>query len=213
MAKTNEKKPPMQNDHAAVGGDDDNNKEGHGQEDSPDRLMKKWEDEYREKLVTPAKAVRKIESGNRVVLGHAAGEPKTLVDALLEDAGRLADVEVVHMVPLYSCEYTKPEYANHFRHNALFVGAGTREPINSGRADFTPCFFSEIPRLFREEILPVDAALVQVSPPDKHGYMSFGVAVDYTMQAALSARYTVAEVNKKTPRDRKSTRLNSSHYS
>ena len=162
--------------------------------------MKSWEEQYREKLVTPERAVKKIESGNRVVLGHAAGEPKTLVDALVKDAGRLEDVEVVHMVPLYSCEYTKPEYTKHFRHNALFVGAGTREPINSGRADFTPCFFSEIPRLFRDGILPVDAALIQVSRPDKHGYMSFGVSVDYTMQAALSARYTVAEVNAGTPR-------------
>jgi 4-hydroxybutyrate CoA-transferase len=104
------------------------------------------------------------------------------------------------MVPLSSCEYTKLEYAKHFRHNALFVGAGTREPIAEGRADFTPCFFSEIPRLFRDGILSLDAALVQVSPPDKHGYMSFGVSVDYTMQAALSARYTVAEVNRNTPR-------------
>jgi 4-hydroxybutyrate CoA-transferase len=162
--------------------------------------MKSWEDRYKEKLVPPEKAVRRIESGNRVVLGHAAGEPKSLVDALIKDAGRLEDVEIVHMVPLYGCEYTKPEYAKHFRHNALFVGAGTREPVNSGRAEFTPCFFSEIPRLFRDEILPVDAALIQVSPPDAHGYMSFGVSVDYTMQAALSARYTVAEVNAKTPR-------------
>ncbi|MFP4563094.1 MAG: acetyl-CoA hydrolase/transferase family protein [Spirochaetia bacterium] len=162
--------------------------------------MKRWEDRYRDKLVPPEKAVGKIASGNRVVLGHAAGEPKCLVDALVKDAGRLEDVEIVHMVPLYGCEYTKEEYAKHFRHNALFVGAGTREPVNSGRADFTPCFFSEIPRLFRDEILPVDVALIQVSPPDAHGYMSFGVSVDYTMQAALSARYTVAEVNAKTPR-------------
>ncbi|TFG59122.1 MAG: acetyl-CoA hydrolase/transferase family protein, partial [Spirochaetales bacterium] len=87
-----------------------------------------------------------------------------------------------------------------FRHNSLFVSAGVREAVNSGRADITPCFFSEIPRLFRDGLLPVDAALVQLSPPDEHGYMSFGVSADYTVQAARSAKTVVAEVNKKMPR-------------
>ena len=162
--------------------------------------MERWEEDYRRKRVSAAEAVGKIASGNRVVLGHAAGEPRTLVEELVRQAGRLRDVEIVHMVPLYPAEYTKPEYAGSFRHNAFFVGPGTRAAVSAGRGDYTPCFFSEIPRLFRDRILPVDAALIQVAPPDREGNMSFGVSVDYTMQAAQSARLVIAEVNARAPR-------------
>jgi 4-hydroxybutyrate CoA-transferase len=162
--------------------------------------MAAWKQEYREKCVTAARALEAVQSGQRVVLGHAAGEPRVLVEELVRQAGRLSGVEIVHMFPLYGCEYAKPEYSKNFRHNALFVGPGSREAVNAGRADHTPCFFSEIPRLFRERILPVDVALVQLSPPDEHGYLSLGVSVDYTLQAALSARVTIAEVNPRMPR-------------
>ena len=83
-----------------------------------------------------------------------------------------------------------------FRHNSLFAGGTTRGAINDGRADFTPVFFSEIPRLFKENILPVDVAVIQVSPPDKHGYCSYGVSVDYTKAASECAKTVIAEVNK-----------------
>jgi 4-hydroxybutyrate CoA-transferase len=161
-----------------------------------------WKDLYTERLTTPAVALGRLRSGNRVVLGHAAGEPKVLVGEMVRQAPRLRDVEIVHMVPLYPCAYTKPEYARSFRHNSLFVGAGSRDAVNCGRADYTPCFFSEIPRLFRERILPVDVALIQLSPPDANGDMSFGVSVDYTMEAARSAAVTIAEVNPRMPRTR-----------
>ena len=162
--------------------------------------MAAWEKAYRSKCTTAARALAAAQSGQRVVLGHAAGEPKVLVDELVRQAKRLTGVEIAHMVPLYGCEYAKPEYGKSFRHNALFVGAGSREAVNSGRADHTPCFFSEIPRLFRDHLLPVDVALIQLSPPDGHGYLSFGVSVDYTLQAARSARMTIAEVNPRMPR-------------
>ncbi|MGA2547649.1 MAG: acetyl-CoA hydrolase/transferase C-terminal domain-containing protein [Rectinemataceae bacterium] len=162
--------------------------------------MEAWKSLYRDRCVPAERALKAVKSGDRVVLGHAAGEPRELVRELLRQAGRLRGVEIVHMVPLYPCEYAKPEYKESFTHNSLFVGAGSREAVNAGRADYTPCFFSEIPRLFRDRILPVDVALIQLSPPDKHGYMSFGVSVDYTMQAARSARLTIAEVNRQTPR-------------
>ena len=162
--------------------------------------METWRDTFRDHHVTAESAIELVKSGDRVVLGHAAGEPRDLVRELLRQAGRLCGVEIVHMVPLYACEYAKPEYRESFTHNSLFIGAGSREAVNAGRADYTPCFFSEIPRLFRERILPVDIALIQVSPPDEQGYMSFGVSVDYTMQAAHSARLTMAEVNRQMPR-------------
>jgi 4-hydroxybutyrate CoA-transferase len=162
--------------------------------------MEDWKSLYAEKRVAAARALQEVKPGNIVVLGHAAGEPRTLTQELLRQADRLKDVMVVHMVPLYPCEYTKPEYRGKIRHNALFAGAGSRDGIACGDADYTPCFFSEIPRLFRDKYLPVDVALIQVSPPDEHGWMSFGVSVDYTMQAAASARVTIAEVNKRYPR-------------
>jgi 4-hydroxybutyrate CoA-transferase len=97
-------------------------------------------------------------------------------------------------------EYTKPEMAPHFRHNAFFVGASTRDAVNEGRGDFTPCFFSEIPRLFRSGSMPVDVALIQLSRPDEHGYCSFGVSNDYTKPAAECAKLVIAEVNDQMPR-------------
>jgi 4-hydroxybutyrate CoA-transferase len=162
--------------------------------------MESWQTDYAAKRVPVERALNEVRPGNRIVLGHAAGEPPILVNELLRQAHRLSGVEIVHMVPLYPCCYVKEEYQGVFRHNSLFVGEGSREAVNSGRADFTTCFFSEIPRLFRDRILPVDVALIQLSPPDEQGFMSFGVAVDYTMQAAYSAAITIAEVNARMPR-------------
>ena len=162
--------------------------------------MKNWRKEYTEKVTTKEKAIHNINSGNRVVFGHAAGEPLVLVNELVNQKDRLKNVELVHMVPLGGCKYCLPEMEPNFRHNSLFAGAGTRKSINENRADYTPVYFSEIPRLFRDNILPVDVALIQLSPPDENGFLSFGVSIDYTMQAAKSAKIIIAEVNKQMPR-------------
>ncbi len=162
--------------------------------------MKDWKEDYNKKITTKEEALFHVNSGNRVVFGHAAGEPIILVDELVNQKNRLQDVEIVHMVPLRESKYCLPGMENHFRHNSLFSGAGTRIGISEGRSDYTPVFFSEIPRLFRDEILPVDVALIQLSPPNEDGYLSFGISVDYTMQAAQSAKIVIAEVNKQMPR-------------
>ncbi|MFX0144472.1 MAG: acetyl-CoA hydrolase/transferase family protein, partial [Candidatus Hodarchaeota archaeon] len=162
--------------------------------------MNDWRNEYSKKITLKENAISNISSGNRVVFGHAAGEPIVLVDELVSQKDRLQNVEIVHMVPLRECEYCLPEMKNHFYHNSLFAGVGTRQAINEGRADYTPVYFSEIPRLFRDHLLPVDVALIQLAPPDENGNMSFGVSVDYTVQAAKSANIVVAEVNKQMPR-------------
>lgn len=158
-----------------------------------------WRSIYNQRSVTAEEAVKVIKSGNRVVIGHATGEPQLLVKALVERKEHLENVEIVHMVAMGKAEYAKPGMEPHFRHNALFVGGTTRAAVNEGRADYTPCFFHEIPRLFENE-LPVDVALVQVSPPDEHGYCSFGVSVDYTKPAAEQAKIVIAEVNDQMPR-------------
>jgi len=160
----------------------------------------KWKEIYESKKTTPQEAVKKIKSRDRVVLAHAAGEPTCLVDAMVDRAEELENVEIVHMVAVGPARYCQPGMEKHFVHNSLFAGGSTRDAINEGRADYTPCFFSEIPRLFREKYLPVDVAIIQVSEPDEHGYMSYGISVDYTRVAAEHAQTVLAAVNPNMPR-------------
>ncbi|MGH4138836.1 acetyl-CoA hydrolase/transferase family protein [Clostridium sp.] len=154
---------------------------------------------YKSKVITAEQAAGKIKSGNRVVIGHACGEPTAVIDAMVANSEAYDNVEIVHMVAMSKSEYAKPGMEKHFRHNSLFVGGSTRKAVNSGRADFTPCYFSEVPGLF-EGSLPVDVALIQVTVPDEHGYCSFGVSNDYTKPAAECAKLVIAEVNNKMPR-------------
>lgn len=149
--------------------------------------------------MTADEAVAHIKSGSRVVVGHAVGEPCHLVSTMVQHAEDYRDVEIVHMVAMGKCEYCKPEYAGHFRHNSLFLGGTSREAAAAGRADFTPCFLFEVPKLF-ETTLPVDVALISVTPPDENGRCSLGVSVDYTYAAAKHAKYVIAQVNAKMPR-------------
>jgi len=105
-----------------------------------------WKDLYKSKVVTADEAVRKIKSNDRVVTGHACGEPKEIIDAMVRNKDLYENVEIVHMVSMGKSEYCKPEMAVNFRHNSIFAGGTTREAILDGRADFTPCFFSEVPK-------------------------------------------------------------------
>lgn len=159
-----------------------------------------WEDTYKSKLVSVEEAVSKIKSNNRVVVGHAVGEPSELIDAMVENKESYENVELVHMVAMGKGEYAKEGMEKYFHVNSIFVGASTREAIASGRGDFTTCFFYEVPRLFKDGYMPVDVALIQVSKPDKHGYCSFGVSNDYTKPAAECAKLVIAEVNENMPR-------------
>ena len=154
---------------------------------------------YKSKCVSAEEAVKHIKSGDRVVVGHACGEPSALLDAMVANKEQYENVELVHMVAMGKAEYCLPENAKHFRHNAIFVGGTTRKAVEEGRADFTPVFFHEVPKLWKST-LPVDVALIQVSPMDEHGYFSFGVSSDYTKPAAESAKIVIAQVNKEMPR-------------
>jgi 4-hydroxybutyrate CoA-transferase len=162
--------------------------------------MNDWEALFKARQIDCQSAAALVKSGNRVVAAHACGSPEPLMAALAQRAGELRNVEIVHMVSMGKSTYCQPEFADSFRHNSLFAGASTREAIRSGRADYTPCFFSEIPWLFRDKVLPVDVAMITVSPPDKAGNVSLGVSVDYTRQAALSAKCVIAEVTPGMPR-------------
>lgn len=159
-----------------------------------------WRDVHKHKLVSAETALQCVKSGDRVVFAHACGEPPTLVDALVARAPELANVEIVHMVAMGPAKYAQPGMESSFRLNTFFVGASTRKAVAEGRGDYTPCYFSEIPRLFKANILPVDVMLLHVTPPDDAGFCSFGVSVDYSQAAALSARIVIAQMNSFLPR-------------
>lgn len=152
------------------------------------------------RLMAPADALALVHSGQRVYIGGGCGVPTTLLNALVERAPTLRDVEVLHMLTAGDDPTTSSELSGSFRHNALFIGSNVRHAVQEGRADFTPIFLSEIPRMFRSGRLPIDVALIQVSPPDQHGFCSFGVEVGCTLPAAQLARTVIAEVNAQMPR-------------
>lgn len=144
-------------------------------------------------------ALECVRSGNRVWIEPGCATPTPLVEALVERGAALHDVEIVHMKTLGDAPYTRPEFEGHFRHNALFVGSNVREAVQQGRADYTPIFLSEIESLFTSGAMPLDVVLMQVSPPDAHGFVSMGTSVDCTLTAARCARLVIAEVNDRMP--------------
>ncbi len=162
--------------------------------------MSSWETQYASKLRTAEEALRAVRSDMRVYIQPGCAEPETLVEALLKRAPFVRNVEVVHLLTLGCADYVAPEMAGHFRHNAFFIGGNVRAAVNDGRADYTPIYLSEVEGLFESGAMPLDVALIQVSPPDAHGFCSFGVGVDTTLTAARCARHVVAQVNAYMPR-------------
>lgn len=162
--------------------------------------MFNWLDHYQNNICTADEAVKAIRSKDYVIVSHACGEPRSLTKAMSERYAELRDVKVVHRVGMGECLYAQPGMEEHFRHISLFGGANTRKAIYEGRADYLPRFISEIPSLFLEGHIPVDVALITVSPPDKFGYCSLGISVDYTLPAARMAKTIIAEVNSNMPR-------------
>lgn len=159
-----------------------------------------WLNSYRQKLVSAEEAVRCIKSGDTVYIHSHAAAPKPLIDAMVNRSGDLRGVKIVQVMTLGPADYSKPEYRDSFRVHSLFIGPNVRQAVNEGRADYTPVFLSEIPSLFESRAIPIDVCLLQVSPPDAHGYCSYGVSVDCTIAARKQARIVIAEVNKQMPR-------------
>ncbi|PZR11030.1 MAG: 4-hydroxybutyrate CoA-transferase [Archangium gephyra] len=164
------------------------------------------------KYVTAAEAVQHIESGMRVFVQGQAATPQVLLEALAARADQLENVETVHLHLEGDAPFARPECAKAFRPNAFFVGSNLRAAVSEGRADYTPIFLSEIPRLFREGVMPLDAALVHVSPPDAHGFVSLGVSVDATLAAVQMAKVVIAQVNPRMPRTLGDAGVHSSRF-
>jgi acyl-CoA hydrolase len=152
------------------------------------------------KYVTADEAVKCIETGNRVFIHGGAATPTTLVKALQERHKELTNVELVSITTLGDIDFNNECYRKSFFVNSLFVSAATRSIANSEYGDYVPVFLSEIPLLFRKSILPIDVALIHVSPPDAHGYCSLGTSVDVSRAAADVAQIIIAQVNPLMPR-------------
>ncbi|MFO7652047.1 MAG: GNAT family N-acetyltransferase [bacterium] len=157
-----------------------------------------WREKYKDKLKTAVQALEVLRPGQRVFIGSACGTPQKLVQALVDQP--IEDVEIVHLLTLGVAGYAQEKMASRYRANAFFISANVRPAVWEGRADYTPIFLSEIPDLLRSGRLPLDVALIHVTPPDEHGFCSFGVSVDITKPAADAARIVIAEVNPQMPR-------------
>ena len=153
---------------------------------------------YEDRRMTAEQAVARIKSGSHVVVGSGAAEPQRLVEALSRRRAELSDVEMTHLLTLGSAPYVTEGFEGHLRHNALFIGPNVREAVAAGLADYTPCFLSEVPGLMRSGRLPVDVALISVTPP-QDGVCSLGVSIDIVKAAADVAEYVVAQVNPRMP--------------
>ncbi len=160
-----------------------------------------WQSIYKSKVTTADQAVRSIQSGDRVFLTGNTSVPQELLAALVRRSPDIYDVELCQALTIGErAPYTAPEMRRHLRVNAMFIGHQIRQAVNEGRADFTPVLLSEFPLLFKNHRLPLDVALVHLSPPDEHGFCSYGIEVGLTKSPAESARTIIAEVNQQMPR-------------
>jgi 4-hydroxybutyrate CoA-transferase len=155
--------------------------------------------EWVNRAISPDEAVATVTSGARVFVHGAAATPTPLLEALVRH-GSLRDVTLYHLHTAGPAPFVAPEHRHRFRSVSLFAGAPVRQAIDEGAADFMPVFLSDIPSLFVTRRIPLDVALLQLSPPDRHGYCTLGTSVDAALAAALSARSIVAEINERMPR-------------
>ncbi|MHA1747151.1 MAG: GNAT family N-acetyltransferase [Promethearchaeota archaeon] len=159
-----------------------------------------WREKWKDKEITPQEAIKKIIPGNRVFIDTACAEPQALTSELIRASEQLIDTELIHFLTIFPEKYFKDKAEDLFRHNAFFIGKTLREEINKGQADYTPILASEIPSLFLSGRKNCDVALIQVTPPDRYGFCSFGINVDMAKPIAQSAYLTIAEINPQMPR-------------
>ena len=162
--------------------------------------MSDWKERFADKVMDADAAMGLINRGDYLYVGGGAATPTPLLEALTRQHDRLIDHDVASILMLGPAPHVQPQFKGIFRHNALFIGPNVREAVNQGYADYTPIFLSEIPRMFRNGRIPVDVALIQLSPPDRHGYCSLGVDVAISRGAVAAAKVVIAEINPQMPR-------------
>jgi 4-hydroxybutyrate CoA-transferase len=160
----------------------------------------RWLEKYQSRKMSAAEAVKIIKSGDRVNVQPGCATPTALTNAMVDRASELENVEVMHLLTMGAAPYLDPKYEGSFRHLALFIGHNARQAVAEGRADAMPIFLAEVPKMFSNGTLPIDVCFIHVSPPDEHGFCSFGVDVSVTKAAADAAKYTIAQVNRLMPR-------------
>jgi acyl-CoA hydrolase/GNAT superfamily N-acetyltransferase len=159
-----------------------------------------WKETYKDMIVTPEEAIRRLHPGQRVFVGTGCAEPINLVETLTKRAKELPDTEILHLLTFGDAPYAHLDLTQYFRINSFFIAENVRDIIQQGLGDYTPIFLSDIPRLFQSGALPLDVALIQVTPPDENGMCSLGVSVDIVKSAAENASLVIAEVNPQMPR-------------
>ncbi|MHA1289253.1 MAG: acetyl-CoA hydrolase/transferase family protein, partial [Candidatus Thorarchaeota archaeon] len=158
-----------------------------------------WTTRYKDKIVPAKTAISKIQRGTRIFLGTGCGVPYHLVQELGNSANQMSDNEIVALFTLGNTPSAEPKFQSQFRHNTFFVSENIREAVRDGRADYTPAYLSDIPLFFNTGRIPLDVALVQVSPPDEFGYCSLGISVDVTKSGVDNADLVIAQVNENMP--------------
>ncbi len=168
------------------------------------KLIDQWKNEFPDKFADENKIFSNVHRGDRIFISTACGEPQYLVNALVRyvesNPKAVAEAEVMHVWTLGVAPYTDQKFTYNFRHNSFFVGKNTRESVNEGLSDYTPIFLSRIPDQFKKGMIPIDVAMIQVSPPDSNGFVSLGISVDICKSAVDNARLIIAQINPNMPR-------------
>jgi len=159
-----------------------------------------WKEKYKEKISTAAVAMKLIKSGNSIFIGTGCGQPQHLVNALVEYSSHIYDAHIIHLLTMGAAPYADEKFRDKFKMNSFFIADNVRDALHKGLGDYTPIFLSEIPLEFETGRIPIDVAMVSVTPPDANGLCSLGVSVDIVKSAAANARYVIAQVNSRMPR-------------
>ncbi len=159
-----------------------------------------WKEKYKEKISTAATAMKLIKSGNSIFIGTGCGQPQHLVNALVEYSSHIYDAHIIHLLTMGTAPYANEKFREKFKMNSFFIADNVRDALQKGIGDYTPIFLSEIPLEFETGRIPVDVALISVTPPDVNGLCSLGVSVDIVKSAAANSRYVIAQVNSRMPR-------------
>ncbi|MEK6552315.1 MAG: acetyl-CoA hydrolase/transferase C-terminal domain-containing protein, partial [Bacteroidota bacterium] len=159
-----------------------------------------WVKKYNSRLVTADEAVKIIKSNDKIIVQPGCAAPLELINAMVSRKDELYNVEIFHILVVGDIPYTKPGMEKHFKHKAFFIGANSRTAVNEGRAEFIPIFLSEVTMLFKRGVIQADVALIHVSPPDEHGFCSYGIDVGNIKTPAEKAKCVIAQVNKHMPR-------------
>jgi acyl-CoA hydrolase len=159
-----------------------------------------WKEKYKEKITTAAQAMKLIKSGNHIFIGTGCGQPQHLVEALVQHSSGITDAHIVHLLTMGAAPYADEKFREKFKMNSFFIADNVRDTLSKGIGDYTPIFLSEIPHEFEQGRIPIDVALISVTPPDASGLCSLGVSVDIVKSAAANARYVIAQVNSRMPR-------------